>query len=87
MRRRPNRALYESIPIELRRFAPDDWPGHEDVWAALDAWKAARSAFRSRNGWPTSAVDFIRGHVDAHRSLFAIGARLTAIDPTERTTR
>lgn len=40
MRRKRPADIPDAMPQHLRTFDPDEWPG--DVWAAWDAWRAAR---------------------------------------------
>jgi hypothetical protein len=37
------------VPVRLRRFDPDGWPG-ADIWAQHRAWIAARDAWRDEHG-------------------------------------
>jgi hypothetical protein len=66
------------VPEELVRFVQAEWPGL-DVWAAFDAWKAARHAWHDAHvpeggsgpwgGEYGDSIDMIRGERETRRRL------------------
>ena len=51
------------MPVRLRRFVPEDWPG--DDQEAHAAWVAAREAWHVEHGWPGGSVGWHGAQVDA----------------------
>jgi hypothetical protein len=55
----PNEDAPGGVPLRLRRFVPDDWPG-ATIWQQHDRWKDAREAHAAEHGeWVETLTELL----------------------------
>jgi hypothetical protein len=62
VRRRERPSTDDPVPVRLRRFDPDGWPG-ADIWERHRAWLAAREAWCQEHGrWVESLTELLESY-------------------------
>jgi hypothetical protein len=57
--REPDEEAPGGVPLRLRQFVPQEWPG-ADIWVQHRAWIAARDAWEAEHGeWVESLTELL----------------------------